>query len=449
MQSAKTLDKLRPISLTKLFGRIFEKFLADWTLEDFSPHIDIKQYGNISDSSTTHYLVDLVNEVLREVDRPGHYASLCTIDFAKAFDRINHNVAVKKLIDIGVHSEIIPVICSFLTNRTQTVKYLSNCSPPLQVWGDVPQGTNFGPIIFSAVANDSAIDAPLRWKYIDDLTLGEIVSSKTTHDSQLQKELNDLGSWCKENDMQPKPEKCHIMHISFLRNQPDFPNFTLDGKEINTTDNMKLLGVTLQNDLSWDIQTSQMISKASKRMYMLYVLKRFKASAYDLTAVYQMYICPVLEYASPLWHSSLTQRQIEQLELIQKRACQIVLGSEYTSYAEAMETLQLCSLVERCEQLLRGFGEKHFKSKCHAAMLPEPKKKRHGRNPRSAHQLDPPKCKTTRFRKSTIPAVVDQLNNAFFYCVNFVVFVYSHLYIFIVCNSDISVLDCISVLFIP
>ena len=106
------------------------------------------------------------------------------------------------------------------------------------------------------------------------------------------------------------------MHISFLRNQPDFPNFTLDGKDINTTNNMKLLGVTLQNDLSWDIQTSQMISKASKRMYMLYVLKRFKASAHDLTAVYQMYIRPVLEYTSPLWHSSLTQHQIEQLELI-------------------------------------------------------------------------------------------------------------------------------------
>ena len=204
------------------------------------------------------------------------------------------------------------------------------------------------------------------------------------------------------------------MHISFLRNQPDFPNFTLDGKEINTTDKMKLLGVTLQNDLSWDIQTSQMISKASKQMYM-YVLKRFKASAHDLIAVYQMYIHPVLEYASPLWHSSLTQRQIELLELIQKRAWRIVLGNEYTSYA-AMETLQLCSLVERREQLLRGFGEKLFKSKHHAAMLPEPQKKRHGRNLRCAHQLDPPKCKTTRFRKSIIPAVVDRLNNAFLLC---------------------------------
>ena len=90
------------------------------------------------------------------------------------------------------------------------------------MWGGVPQGTNFGPIIFSAVANDSAIDAPLRWKYVDDLTLGEIVSSKTSNDSQLQKDLNDLGSWCKEIDMQPKPKTCHIMHISLPKTQLDF-----------------------------------------------------------------------------------------------------------------------------------------------------------------------------------------------------------------------------------
>ena len=100
--------------------------------------------------------------------------------------------------------------------------------------GGVPQGTNFGPIIFSAVANDSAFDAPLRWKYVDNLTLGEIVCKDSTNKSQLQVDLDKLGSWCNDNDMLPKPEKCHIMHISFLKNQPEFPKFTLNGEEIRS-----------------------------------------------------------------------------------------------------------------------------------------------------------------------------------------------------------------------
>ena len=412
--NAKTLDKLRPISLTKLFGKIFEKFLADWTLEDFSPHIDCKQFGNMPASSTTHYLVDLVDTVLKGIDQPGHYASLCAIDFTKAFDRINHNVAITKLIDIGVRKSIIPVICDFLTNRTQTVKIQGKSSAPLLVWGGVPQGTNFGPIIFSAVANDSAIEAPLRWKYVDDLTLGEIVCAKSNANSQLQTDLDNLGAWCNENDMLPKPEKCHIMNICNLRNKPVIPTFTLKNEQINTTDNMKLLGVTLQSNLNWDIQVNQMISKASKRMYMLYVLRRFRASAGDLTSVFRMYVRPFLEYASPLWHSSITKHQADQLELIQKRVCRIILGTQYRSYAEALEQLELCSLIKRREDLLQGFGQSILKSERHRAMLPASKHARHGRNLMSANQLDAPKCRTTRYRKSTIPAAVDRVNSEFF-----------------------------------
>ena len=104
------------------------------------------------------------------------------------------------------------------------------------------------------------------------------------------------------------------------------------------------------------------------------MLKRFRASAADLIAVCQMYIRPVLEYASPLWHSSITKHQIDHIELIQKRACRIILGSRYKSYAEALKTLELCSLVERREQLLRDFGEKLLKSERHTTMLPAPEK---------------------------------------------------------------------------
>ncbi len=114
-------------------------------------------------SSTTYYLVDLVDTVLKGIDQVGHYATLCTVDFTKAFDRINHNVAITKLIDFGVltvRRNIIPVIADFLTNCTQTVRIQGKSSTALHVWGGVPQGTNFGPIIFSAGANDSAINAP-------------------------------------------------------------------------------------------------------------------------------------------------------------------------------------------------------------------------------------------------------------------------------------------------
>ena len=56
-----TFDQLRPISLTPIFARILESFIAKWILEDISAKLDPKQYGNIKSSSTVHYLVDMLH----------------------------------------------------------------------------------------------------------------------------------------------------------------------------------------------------------------------------------------------------------------------------------------------------------------------------------------------------------------------------------------------------
>ena len=97
------------------------------------------------------------------------------------------------LIDIDVRQTIIPVICNFLTDRTQAVCIQGRSSSPL-VWGGVSQGTYFDDIL--GCGKRFCIDAPLRWKYFDDLTLGEIVCKDSTNNYQLQDDLDMLGSWC-------------------------------------------------------------------------------------------------------------------------------------------------------------------------------------------------------------------------------------------------------------
>ena len=47
-------NELRPIALTKILGRVFESFLAEWLRDDFTPSLDDKQYGNVKNTSTTH-----------------------------------------------------------------------------------------------------------------------------------------------------------------------------------------------------------------------------------------------------------------------------------------------------------------------------------------------------------------------------------------------------------
>ena len=65
----------------------------------------------------------MLDTIHKGLDIPGNVVNMCAIDFSKAFDRINHTVAIDKLIQLGVDRSILPVICSFLTNRSQTVQF--------------------------------------------------------------------------------------------------------------------------------------------------------------------------------------------------------------------------------------------------------------------------------------------------------------------------------------
>ena len=118
----------------------------------------------------------MLDTIHKGLDIPGNVVNMCAIDFSKAFDRINHTVAIDKLIQLGVDRSILPVICSFLTNRSQTVQFCGATSNALDITCGVPQGTKLGPLIFLAVINDAACTVADRWKYVDDLTFLEVIS---------------------------------------------------------------------------------------------------------------------------------------------------------------------------------------------------------------------------------------------------------------------------------
>ena len=81
------------------------------------------QFGVIKGTSTTLCLLDMFHNWLLNLDTPGQYLRICFLDFSKAFDRINLNILVTKLVFLGVRRSLLPWICSFLSNRKQRVKW--------------------------------------------------------------------------------------------------------------------------------------------------------------------------------------------------------------------------------------------------------------------------------------------------------------------------------------
>ena len=159
------------------------------------------QFGCLKGISPTYCLLDMIHTWLAYLDSPGRHLRLCFLDFSKAFDRIGYNVLLEKLLDLSVHTYLIPWIISFLTNRRQSIKLAGSTSDWLQITAGVPQGTKLGQILFLVMINNLNIpDLESRtWKYVDDVSLSEGLIRNSN--SNIQASLNTVASWSSSNWM--------------------------------------------------------------------------------------------------------------------------------------------------------------------------------------------------------------------------------------------------------
>eukprot|EP00057_Strongylocentrotus_purpuratus_P020244 XP_011674718.1 PREDICTED: RNA-directed DNA polymerase from mobile element jockey-like [Strongylocentrotus purpuratus] len=233
--SKPTIGDLRPISLTYHFAKILEKFISKWLVGDIGSAIDKSQYGNRKGYSTAHYLKDILNTIHRNAENPKTVTTLVATDFSKAFDRIDHGLAVRKLLEMRASPSLVAWISSFLSNREQCVRYMSQLSDWMEISAGAPQGTRLGPLIFLCIIYDVFKDSDVQClKYVDDLSLLEC--RKAADEPKIQEVVNELKKWTKDNSMKLNPNKCVAINIQFMRNQAIVPKVKIGDLEIKSID---------------------------------------------------------------------------------------------------------------------------------------------------------------------------------------------------------------------
>ena len=199
---AETEDDLRPISLTSDLSRDFNKFLAEWLLSYIKDKLDTAQMGGLKGKSITHYLVLFYHFIVSNLDRQGPNPSsilAAYIDFKKGFNLISHSLIITRLAEWNVPSWLLRIVASYLTGRYMIVRHNGTQSTPHLLPGGLAQGDEVGQILFlvavagAGIANQppAALPSPspplpppaitkdeLRLKFVDDLTLGEVVNLK-------------------------------------------------------------------------------------------------------------------------------------------------------------------------------------------------------------------------------------------------------------------------------
>ena len=111
-----------------------------------------------------------------------------------------------------------------------------------------------------------------------------------------------------------------------------------------------------------------------KKMWLLRRMKHLKLENDIIIDYYIKEVRPLTEQGVPIWNSSLTKKQVNDIEKIQKVALKIILGQQYNSYESACEIFGLKKLSTRRLDLSTKFAIKLYKSnRCQEFFTPSNK----------------------------------------------------------------------------
>ena len=147
-----SLSDLRNISCTLLFSKIFEKHVLKLSMEEIS--LKRNQFGGMKGCSTTHMVIEVIQEMCENAEDYRSATVLTAVDFAKAFNRVSYQHCLEAFRKKGASTTVIRLLASFLMNRTMTVRVGQEWSEPLPVDGGCPQGSILGVWLFNVTTDD-------------------------------------------------------------------------------------------------------------------------------------------------------------------------------------------------------------------------------------------------------------------------------------------------------
>ena len=184
----------------------------------------------------------------------------------------------------------------------------------------------------------------------------------------------------------------------------------MKGQNIEVINSTRLLGTILSDDLGWDLNTAALVKKGNARMELLRRVASFGTPVEDLKIIYILFIRSILEQSATVWHSSLTEDNISDLERVQKSAIKVILQEKYNGYQNGLAQLGLEELKSRREELCLDFAKKCTKNTKLNHMFPI-NNKAHDMNTRREEFYKVQHANTGRLQKSTIIYMQKLLND--------------------------------------
>jgi hypothetical protein len=296
----RSFNELRPISVTPILSRLCERLLVRrWLYPSIPQDLISDQFAYRPTGSTTCALVKIFDYVTADLDaNPGKPVRGLFVDFSKAFDTVNHFTILNKLKTLNLPANIFNWILSFLCNRSQITKVNSIISDKAPINRGIVQGSVLGPYLFLVMIADlkSLHNSSCLIKYADDLTL--LTSGAETDDVFLT-EYNNILTWAQDNQLTINLTKTKEIAFSLRTHKSDALVEAVT--DVQLTNEIKLLGITIDNRLKLDKHVHNSLTICNQRLYLLKLLRSKGLSLKCLSTIFQALVVNRITYCLPAW----------------------------------------------------------------------------------------------------------------------------------------------------
>ena len=295
------VNNYRGISVIPPAAKAFEKILADQINEHLSNNNILfeNQFGfrvNRSCEQALHEILTRMNRVRNRL----LVGLFLFIDFRKAFDLVDALLLLNKLSLYGFSINAINLIKNYFSERKQKVKIDGIFSQLCDNLLGVPQGSILGPLFFLIFINDLPyyLKNFLSFLFADDTSLFLSDNDLDQLLLQFNKSIDSLITWCHFNRLDINWDKTELMFFTQKR-EIDFPKtIMIQNKTINVIDQFKLLGIIIDNDLTFLPQVANLRIKINQRLFS--IKKIFFLENSVKLQFFKTFILPYFDYCSTL-----------------------------------------------------------------------------------------------------------------------------------------------------
>ena len=185
-------------------------------------------------------------------------------------------------------------------------------------------------------------------------------------ESSLNSDLIAVHNWLKTNKLSCNTSKTSYMTIGSRQKlaNANFMNLELDDRPIEHKPSTKLLGVHIDEMLTWDNQIKHISSKVSNGLRMLYLARKLTDNQETLKTIYYSLVQPYFDYCDVVW-GDCSKTRADKLQKLQNRAARIITRADYSiRSSDVINSLEWSGLEERRKRHLLVAMFKIFNNDC-------------------------------------------------------------------------------------